>query len=159
MAVQAPIDRAWVCLMVSPLASIIFVFVALFGGLLSENGPHGLYHATVVVAAAVLVIALLTDRTIFRRGERPTSLLRVLLSWKSLENTIMQYESYKRATELTVPTLFINGLLDFFIIRRNIRLVRRANPRYVRIKRVLGPHELTPRQGRTAAGILDRLAR
>lgn len=27
---------------------------------------------------------------------------------KSLENTIMQYESYKRATELTVPTLFIN---------------------------------------------------
>lgn len=78
---------------------------------------------------------------------------------KSLENTIMQYESYKRATELTVPTLFINGLLDFFIIRRNIRLVRRANPRYVRIKRVLGPHELTPRQGRTAAGIIDRLAR
>lgn len=78
---------------------------------------------------------------------------------KSLENTIMQYESYKRATELTVPTLFINGLLDFFIIRRNIRLVRRANPRYVRIKRVLGPHELTPRQGRTAAGIIDRLVR
>lgn len=89
MAVQAPIDRAWVCLMVSPLASIIFVFVALFGGLLSENGPHGLYHATVVVAAAVLVIALLTDRTIFRRGERPTSLLRVLLSWKSLERLVV----------------------------------------------------------------------
>ena len=76
---------------------------------------------------------------------------------QSLENTIMQYDSYKQATELTVPTLFINGLLDFFIIRRNVRLIRRANPQYVRIKRVLGPHELTPRQGRTAATIIDRL--
>lgn len=78
---------------------------------------------------------------------------------KSLESTIMQYDSYKQATKLTVPTLFINGLLDFFIIRRNIRLIRRANPRHIRIKRVLGPHELTPRQGRTAAGIIDGLAR
>lgn len=77
---------------------------------------------------------------------------------KSLEHTIMQYESYKQAVKLTVPSLFINGLLDFFIIRRNIRDIRHANPRYVRIKRVLGPHELTPRQGQTAARIIDRLA-
>lgn len=71
------------------LASIVFLFVALFGGLLSENGPHGLYHATIIVAAAVLTIALLTDHTIFRRGERSTSFLRALLSWKSLERLVV----------------------------------------------------------------------
>lgn len=80
------------------------------------------------------------------------------LTWpaykKSLNNTIMQYESYKQAVKLTVPTLFVNGLLDLFIIRRNVWGIRRANPRYIRIKRVLGPHELTPRQGRTAAKII-----
>ncbi len=77
---------------------------------------------------------------------------------KSLENTIMQYESYKKAIELRVPTLFVNGLLDFFIIRRNNRAVRRANKQYVRVKRVLGPHELTPRQGRTVAKTINHLA-
>lgn len=78
---------------------------------------------------------------------------------KSLQHTIMQYESYKKATKLQVPTLFVNGLFDFFIIRGNIRTIRQANKHYVRIKRVLGPHELTPRQGRTVARIIDRLAR
>lgn len=77
---------------------------------------------------------------------------------KSLEHTIMQYESYKKVADLGCPTLFVNGLLDFFIIRRNIRDVRHTNKRHVRIKRVLGPHELTPRQGRTVAKTLDRLA-
>lgn len=77
---------------------------------------------------------------------------------KSLAHTIMQYQSYKQAARLKVPSLFVNGLLDFFIIRRNARIVRRANPRYVRIKRVLGPHELTPRQGRTVARLLDYLS-
>lgn len=76
---------------------------------------------------------------------------------KSLENTIMQYETYKQATALTVPTLFINGLLDFFIIRRNIRSIHRANHQYVRIRRTLGPHELTPSQGKTAARIINKL--
>lgn len=76
---------------------------------------------------------------------------------KSLENTIMLHKSYQQATNLTVPTLFINGLLDFFIIRRNIQAIKKANKRQVRIRRVMGPHELTPRQGRTAARIIDRL--
>ncbi len=77
---------------------------------------------------------------------------------KSLEHTIMQYETYKQATKLTIPTLVVNGLFDLFIIRRNIHDVRRTNPRHIRIKRVLGPHELTPRQGRTVAQMLDRLS-
>lgn len=75
----------------------------------------------------------------------------------SLEHTIMQYETYAQATKLTVPTLFINGRLDFFIIRRNVRDVRRANRAHVRVKRVLGPHELTPAQGKTAARIINHL--
>jgi pimeloyl-ACP methyl ester carboxylesterase len=75
---------------------------------------------------------------------------------KSLENTIMQYQSYKKVTEMKVPILFVNGLLDFFIIRKNVYSVHRANRGYVRIKNVLGPHELTPRQGKTAARIIQR---
>lgn len=73
---------------------------------------------------------------------------------KSLEYTIMQYQSYTQAAALKVPTLFVNGVFDFFIIRRNTRDVRRANPQYIRLKRTLGPHELTPRQGRTVARII-----
>lgn len=75
---------------------------------------------------------------------------------KSLEYTIMQNASYTYVAKLSVPTLFVNGLLDFFIIRRNIRNVQRVNKRHVRIKRTLGPHELTPRQGRSIARIIDR---
>ncbi len=48
---------------------------------------------------------------------------------KSLEHTMMQQESYRQATELRTPALFVNGVLDFFIVRRNTRLARRANPR------------------------------
>ncbi len=76
---------------------------------------------------------------------------------KSLENTLMQFESYKQATSLRVPTLFVNGVFDFFIIRKNIRAAKKANRKYISIKTVLGPHELTPRQGRVAARIIGRL--
>lgn len=77
---------------------------------------------------------------------------------QSLDHTIMQYETYKQATKLRVPTLFVNGVFDFFIIRRNARDIRKANRHYVRVKRTLGPHELTPRQGRTVAKIIDKLS-
>lgn len=76
---------------------------------------------------------------------------------KSLEHTIMQLESYKQAVRLTVPTLFVSGLLDFFIIRQNIRDAARANRRFIKTRRTFGPHELTPRQGRTGARIINHL--
>lgn len=77
---------------------------------------------------------------------------------KSLSHTIMQYETYGKVTKLQIPTLFLNGLLDFFIIRRvNTRAVH-ANRRYLRAKTMLGPHELTPRAGRRIARIITRLA-
>lgn len=76
---------------------------------------------------------------------------------KSLEHTIMQFESYRHAKTLKTPTLFIDGLLDFFIIRKNNRAISRANKHYVRLIRVVGPHELTPRQGKVAARIINKL--
>lgn len=77
---------------------------------------------------------------------------------KSLEHTIMQYDSYKQACTLTVPTLFVNGVFDFFIIRRNTKNIRAANRKYIRLKRSLGPHELTPRQGKVVARHINRCA-
>ena len=78
---------------------------------------------------------------------------------KSLNNTIMQFATYKHASKLHVPTLFVNGWLDFFIIRSNIHAIKKANRTFVRTKNVLGPHELTPRQGRHIAQLLSREAR
>lgn len=75
----------------------------------------------------------------------------------SLEYTIMQFETYKKAMKLKQPTLFVNGLFDFFIIDRNIRGIRHGNKAHVSIKRVLGPHELTPRHGRVIAKIIHQL--
>ncbi len=77
---------------------------------------------------------------------------------KSLENTIMQFETIKKAKALTTPTLFLNGLLDFFIVRSVNHRIVRANRRYLRETTVLGPHELTPRNGRRLARRLVKLA-
>ncbi|GAA0203514.1 alpha/beta fold hydrolase [Glutamicibacter creatinolyticus] len=77
---------------------------------------------------------------------------------KSLQNSIMQYESYRQATRLKLPMLFVNGVLDFFIIRGNTTRAFMANRRFVRIRRSRGPHELTPTQGKLAARIINRMA-
>lgn len=77
---------------------------------------------------------------------------------QSLQHSIMQYESYRQATKLRIPALFVNGVLDFFIIRRNTTRVRRANREMVRIKRTRGPHELTPTQGEVVARIINEVA-
>lgn len=76
---------------------------------------------------------------------------------RSLEHTIMQLGSFKKAKELKTPTIFVDGLLDFFIIRKNNRLVRSANKKFVKVEKVIGPHELTPRQGRVAAEVINKL--
>lgn len=76
---------------------------------------------------------------------------------KSLENTIMQCETYGYAKKLTIPTLFVNGLFDFFIIRNNIKEIAYTNKQYVRTKTTLGPHEITPTQGKRIARLLSKL--
>lgn len=77
---------------------------------------------------------------------------------KSLEHTIMQYTTYTALKQLKIPTLFLNGLFDLFIIRRVNKRAARANRRYLRTKLVLGPHELTPRQGKRVAKVILHLA-
>lgn len=77
---------------------------------------------------------------------------------KSLQNSIMQYESYQQAEKLKIPALFVNGILDFFIIRRNTVQVRIKNRRMIRLKTTRGPHELTPTQGQVAARLINRAA-
>ena len=78
---------------------------------------------------------------------------------KSLEHTIMQFETYGKVVKLQTPALFLNGLLDFFIIRRVNHRAVRANRGYLREKTLIGPHELTPREGRHIAKIITHLAR
>jgi hypothetical protein len=46
-----------------------------------------------------------------------------------------------------------------FIIRRNSKEIRRANPKFVRIIRTLGPHELTPQQGKKIARVISKMHR
>jgi pimeloyl-ACP methyl ester carboxylesterase len=78
---------------------------------------------------------------------------------RSLSNTIMQYETLKVVEALKTPTLFLNGLLDFFIIRKVTSSIVKKNKKYLKEKTVFGPHELTPRNGRRLARRLKRLAR
>ncbi len=77
---------------------------------------------------------------------------------QSLQHSIMQYESFRQARALKIPALFVNGIFDFFIIRRNISRLRFLNREFVRVKRTRGPHELTPAQGKVAAKIITRIA-
>lgn len=74
----------------------------------------------------------------------------------SLEYTIMQVETYKKALKLQTKALYVCGFFDMFIITKNIRNIRKGNRKYARVKRTLGPHELTPRQGKTCAEILNK---
>ena len=75
---------------------------------------------------------------------------------RSLEHTIIQFDTFAKAKKLRIPILFIAGLFDVFIIRRNITEIRRANRRYARVRCALGPHELTPHQGRLVARIINK---
>ncbi|UTX51400.1 alpha/beta hydrolase [Candidatus Saccharibacteria bacterium TM7i] len=76
----------------------------------------------------------------------------------SLNNTIMQFGSYKDALRLRTPTLLVGGLLDFFIIRKNLQKIAHQNPKFVTFKSLLGTHEITPLQGRKIARLLQQLA-
>jgi pimeloyl-ACP methyl ester carboxylesterase len=73
----------------------------------------------------------------------------------SLTNTVMQVVSYKDVKALQVPTLLVYGLLDFFVIKRNLKDLARSNKQFVRLKTTLGPHEITPLQGRVIAKLLQ----
>src|SRR5690606_25434278 len=69
---------------------------------------------------------------------------------KSLNNTIMQFASYKDACRLKTPTLLVCGVLDIFVISKNLKAIAKAN-KNTRYKIALGPHEITPLQGKRIA--------
>jgi pimeloyl-ACP methyl ester carboxylesterase len=75
-----------------------------------------------------------------------------------LNNTIMQFDSFKDALHLHTPTVLVGGLLDFFIIRKNLQKIARQNPKFVTFKTVVGPHEITPLEGKRIAKLLQKLA-
>ncbi len=74
----------------------------------------------------------------------------------SLENTIMQFDTYRHALELDTPMLFVNGIFDMFIIHKNNRTIAHRNSK-ANFRTTLGPHELTPRQGKKIARIIQSL--
>lgn len=75
---------------------------------------------------------------------------------KSLEKTIMQYKTFKDLKTLKLKTILVCGIFDFFVIRKNLKNVSRINRKFLRLKTVLGPHEITPIQGRTVAKIIQK---
>ncbi len=76
---------------------------------------------------------------------------------KSMEHTIMQFESYKQATQLAIPTIFIWGRFDYFVISRNIRTIKRLNKQHIYTKRTFSSHGLSKRHGKVIAKIINRL--
>lgn len=78
---------------------------------------------------------------------------------KSLKNTIMQTESYRDARALEIRTELIYGVLDVFVIKKYLKRLARDNARYMSVQTMLGPHEITPLQGkRVAELLLEQLA-
>lgn len=76
----------------------------------------------------------------------------------SLRRTIMQTEPFSDITRLRVPTLLAHGKLDVFVVKRNLRAAARRNRAYVRFVSVIGPHEITPLQGKLVAEMLQKPA-
>lgn len=75
---------------------------------------------------------------------------------KSLDNTIMQSDTYRHALVLKTPMIFINGIFDMFIIHKNNRTIARKNS-YVRSIATLGSHVMTPRLGKRVARVIDSI--
>lgn len=74
----------------------------------------------------------------------------------SLQQTIMQIQSYRDLINLKTPTLLVYGKLDIFIIKQTLRRAVRKNRRLVRLETTLGPHEITPLEGKKIAKTLQK---
>ena len=78
---------------------------------------------------------------------------------KSLSNSIIQTKSYRDVGNLQVPTSIVCGLLDLFVINRVVRKAASQNKDYVKVKTMLGLHEITPRQGKHVARMMRSAAK
>ncbi len=73
----------------------------------------------------------------------------------SLRHTIMQTDSYKELLTINTPTLLVHGKLDMFVIKRTLKRLARKNKKHIKFVSTLGPHEITPLQGKKIAEILQ----
>lgn len=73
---------------------------------------------------------------------------------KSLSNTIMQTKSYQDVRASEVPTLLVYGVLDVFVIKKHLKRLAHENRRFVTLQTTLGPHEITPLEGKRIADLL-----
>jgi len=74
---------------------------------------------------------------------------------KSLRNTIIQTKTYKDLVAIQTPTTLLYGILDLFVIKKNLQSVARRNKRFVSYDSALGPHEITPVNGKKIAELLQ----
>jgi pimeloyl-ACP methyl ester carboxylesterase len=74
---------------------------------------------------------------------------------KSLQNTIMQTQTYYDLTSLKTPTLAVYGHLDFFVIKHNLQKVAKRNKEFVTFETMLGPHEITPIHGKPIVELIQ----
>jgi len=74
---------------------------------------------------------------------------------KSLRNTIIQTQTYKDLTKIETPTSLLYGVLDLFVIKKNLKSVARRNKKYVTYSTAIGPHEITPVNGKKIAELLQ----
>ena len=74
---------------------------------------------------------------------------------KSLRNTIMQTKSYFDLIDIRIPTHLIYGHLDLFVIKKNLKTIARKNKQFVTYDAGLGPHEITPINGKSVAELLQ----
>jgi len=74
---------------------------------------------------------------------------------RSLQNTIMQTQSYNDLIQLKTKTHLIYGHLDFFVIKKNLSSAARRNKKYITEDTALGPHEITPIHGKSIAELLQ----
>lgn len=75
---------------------------------------------------------------------------------KSLRNTIIQTDTYKTLSQLETETVLIYGVLDLFVIKKNILSVAKANKEFITAESAVGPHEITPVHGKTIAKMLQK---
>jgi len=74
---------------------------------------------------------------------------------KSLRNTIIQTKTYKDLIGIKTPTVLLYGVLDLFVIKNNLKSVARRNRKYVTYSSAIGPHEITPVNGKKIAELLQ----
>jgi pimeloyl-ACP methyl ester carboxylesterase len=144
--------------------------LVLLGPPLYKKLPHGsiwdkLWHTEGAYFTIFSAIAKSPDMTI--TAAKAVDVLAPLLkgmeitdeTWpafrQSLRNTIMQIQTYQDLCALQIPTLLVHGKLDFFVIKRNLKRIAKVNRHYMVFKSMLGPHEITPLQGKTVAESLQ----